>query len=106
MGEYQTGALFKVFLLANSLTSDTYGMLPVVAFGEIKNDRWRFSGGLQPDLFAPRNPVVIPNVLLGGSGNPGTFRGQLRLEAHLLERRCLGDEAAVCLEQSANHDPD
>jgi hypothetical protein len=81
--DYQTGGILKVYLLADSLTSDTYGLLPVVAFGEIKNDTWRFSGGMQPDLFAPRDPVVIPTVLLGGSGNPGTFRGQLRLERNL-----------------------
>lgn len=100
IGEYQTGALFKVFLLANSLTSDTYGMLPVVAFGEIKNDRWRFSGGLQPDLFAPRDPFVVPNVLLGGSGNPGTFRGQLRAE-----RTFWNDDVSAMKLQFALSDP-
>jgi hypothetical protein len=100
IGEYQTGALFKVYLLANSLTSDTYGLLPVVAFGEIKNDRWRFSGGLQPDLFAPRDPFVIPNVLLGGSGNPGTFRGQLRAE-----RTFWNDDTSALKLQFALSDP-
>jgi hypothetical protein len=86
---FQSGGLLKVYLLANSLTSDTYGLMPVVALGELKNDRWRFSGGLQPDLFAPRDPVVIPTVLLGGSGNPGTFRGQLRVERYLVESEAL-----------------
>lgn len=100
IGEYQTGGLFKVYLLANSLTSDTYGLLPVVAFGEIKNDRWRISGGLQPDLFAPRDPVVIPTVLLGGSGNPGTFRGQLRVERNL-----WADDASAAKLQFALSDP-
>jgi len=99
-GDYETGALFKVYLLANSLTSDTYGLLPVVAFGEIKNDRWRFSGGLQPDLFAPRDPFVIPNVLLGGSGNPGTFRGQLRAE-----RTFWNDDLSAMKLQFALSDP-
>jgi hypothetical protein len=75
--------LIKLFLQAGSLTSDTYGVLPVVAFGEIKNEEWRVSAGLQPDLFAPRDPTVIPTVLLGGSGNPGTFRGQFRIERTL-----------------------
>ncbi len=83
VGDSSTSGRFRVYLMADSLTSDTYGLLPVVAFGEMKNERWRLSAGLQPDLFAPRDPVVIPSVLLGGSGNPGTFRGQLRLERYL-----------------------
>jgi hypothetical protein len=86
---FATGGMLKVYMLADSITSDTYGLLPVVAFGELRNDRWRISGGLQPDLFAPRDPVVIPTVLLGGSGNPGTFRGQLRVERFLLEEKEL-----------------
>lgn len=83
LAEWETGGLIKLFLQAGSLTSDTYGVLPVVAFGEIKNEEWRVSAGLQPDLFAPRDPTVIPTVLLGGSGNPGTFRGQFRIERTL-----------------------
>ena len=99
-GEYQTGAFFKVYMLADSLTSDTYGLLPVVAYGEVKDDTWRLSGGLQPDLFAPRDPVVIPSVLLGGSGNPGTFRGQLRLE-----RTLWNDDTSALKLQFALSDP-
>jgi hypothetical protein len=83
LADWETGGLIKLFLQAGSLTSDTYGVLPVVAFGEIKNEEWRVSAGLQPDLFAPRDPTVIPTVLLGGSGNPGTFRGQFRIERTL-----------------------
>jgi hypothetical protein len=86
---FATGGMLEVYMLADSITSDTYGLLPVVAFGELRNDRWRISGGLQPDLFAPRDPVVIPTVLLGGSGNPGTLRGQLRVERFLLEEKEL-----------------
>jgi len=51
------------------------------AFGEIRNEHFRFVAGLQPDLFAPRDPIVIPITLMGGAGNAGTFRGQLRGEA-------------------------
>lgn len=77
---FTPGALAKLYLISGSLTSDSYGILPVVAFADLKNDHWRLSAGLQPDLFAPRDPNVIPVSLLGGSGNPGTFRGQLRVE--------------------------
>ena len=77
---WKTGALTKLYMSNSSLTSDTYGVLPVVAFGEMKNDDWRFAIGLQPDLFAPRDPGVVPVTLMGGAGNAGTFRGQIRLE--------------------------
>ncbi len=77
---FTPSAVTKLYFVNGSLTSDTYGVLPVVAFADLKNQHWRISAGLQSDLFAPRDPVVIPLALLGGSGNPGTFRGQLRLE--------------------------
>lgn len=100
VGDYSTSGRFRVYLLADSLTSDTYGLLPVIAFGEMRNEHWRLSAGLQPDLFAPRDPVVIPSVLLGGSGNPGTFRGQLRLERYL-----WSDSASAGTLQFALSDP-
>jgi hypothetical protein len=62
---WQTGAFGKFYFTNSSLTSDIYGFMPV----------------LQPDLFAPRDPIVIPMTLMGGAGNAGTFRGQLRGEA-------------------------
>jgi len=99
-GEFQSGAFFRVYLMSDNLTSDTYGLLPVVAYGELKNDQWRLSGGLQPDLFAPRDPAVIPSVLLGGSGNPGTFRGQLRIE-----RKLWDNDASTSKVQFALSDP-
>lgn len=77
---WKTGAFTKLYMSNSSLTSDTYGILPVVAFGEMQKDNWRFAIGLQPDLFAPRDPVVVPITLMGGAGNAGTFRGQIRLE--------------------------
>lgn len=80
---FTPGAVLKIYMSDTSLTSDTYGLLPVVAFADVKNDDWRFAIGLQPDLFAPRDPVVIPISLMGGTGNSGTFRGQVRLEHFL-----------------------
>ncbi|MFN7770867.1 MAG: hypothetical protein ACK5UC_27020 [Planctomycetaceae bacterium] len=79
-GGFTPGAFLKLYMTNSSLTSDTYGLLPVVAFADVKNDDWRFAIGLQPDLFAPRDPVVIPISLMGGTGNSGTFRGQARVE--------------------------
>ncbi len=84
---FQTGAFTRIYLQNGSLTSDTYGLLPAVAFADMKNEDWRFAVGLQPDVFTPRDPVMIPTSLLAASGNPGTFRGQIRAERffHLME---------------------
>ena len=79
---WTTGAFAKFYFTNSSLTSDIYGIMPVVAFGEVRNENFRFSVGLQPDLFAPRDPVVVPMTLMGATGNAGTFRGQLRGEAY------------------------
>lgn len=81
-GGFTPGAFLKLYMTNSSLTSDTYGLLPVVAFADLKRDDWRFAIGLQPDLFAPRDPQVIPMSLMGGTGNSGTFRGQLRAERY------------------------
>jgi hypothetical protein len=54
--------------------------LPYQAFGELKNETWRFAGGLQSDIFAPLLPTVLPFSYLMASGNTGVFRGQLRAE--------------------------
>ena len=78
---WQTGAFGKFYFTSSSLTSDIYGFMPIVTFAEARNETFRFAAGLQPDLFAPRDPIVIPMTLMGGTGNAGTFRGQLRAEA-------------------------
>ena len=78
---WQTGAFGKFYFTNSALTSDVYGFMPVVAFGEARNEHFRVAAGLLPDLFAPRDPIVIPMTLMGGAGNAGTFRGQLRAEA-------------------------
>ena len=81
VGQWDSGAFARFYFTNSTMTSDVYGFMPVIAFGEMRNEHFRVSAGLQPDLFAPRDPVVIPLTLMGGTGNAGTFRGQLRAEA-------------------------
>jgi hypothetical protein len=70
-----------MFALYNdSITADRYGILPFQAFGELKNEDWRWAGGLQLDIFAPVVPTVLPFAILAASGNTGLYRGQLRVE--------------------------
>src|SRR5262249_27379134 len=67
----------------SSLIEDLWGFLPLQAYGQLKNDQWRFAAGLQLDIFNPLNPNVLPFSYLGASGNTGAFRGQARVERYL-----------------------
>jgi hypothetical protein len=68
----------------DAVVVDRYGLLPLQAFGELRNDHWRFAAGLQFDVFNPGMPTVLPFSVLTASGNSGnSFRGQIRLERFL-----------------------
>ena len=82
--DFETGALVAVCLFNDALIVDRYGILPIQAWGELKNDDWRFAAGLQFDVFSPLNPNMLTFSLLGGSGNAGVgFPGQARVERYL-----------------------
>ncbi|HEX5103024.1 MAG TPA: hypothetical protein VFV87_04395 [Pirellulaceae bacterium] len=80
MGNFRSGGLILFNLYNDSVSADRYGFLPYQAYGELKNEYWRFAGGLQSDIFAPLLPTVLPFSYLMASGNTGVFRGQLRAE--------------------------
>jgi hypothetical protein len=71
------------FGFQNNLTAEGYGFGPYVAYGEVRNDDWRFAAGLQYDILNPRDPKTIPNTLLAASGNAGAARNQIRVERFL-----------------------
>jgi hypothetical protein len=81
--DFKTGGAVLVCLYDNSVVADLYGLLPINAYGELKNDDWRIAAGLQFDVFNPLNPTVLPFSLLGTSGNTGFYRTQLRVERYL-----------------------
>lgn len=80
VGDLQTGAQILTFFQNDSLSTDDYGMLVYYAYGELKNEDWRVSAGLQQDVFNPVSPTVVYLTKMYGSGNTGSYRGQLRLE--------------------------
>jgi hypothetical protein len=80
IGRFKTGGVVAGVLFSSSLIEDLWGFLPIAAYAELKNDNWRFAAGLQPDIFNPLNPNVLPLSYLGASGNVGAFRGQARIE--------------------------
>jgi len=81
MGDFQSGGLFMAMLYNDAVIVDQYGFLPLQAYGELKNQDWRFAAGLQFDVFSPGIPTVLPFSALSATGNSGnSFRGQVRLE--------------------------
>jgi hypothetical protein len=81
--DFKTGGFVLVTLYDNSVIADLYGLLPINAYGELKNDDWRIAAGLMFDVFNPLNPTVLPFSLLGTSGNTGFYRTQFRVERYL-----------------------
>ncbi|PQO43955.1 hypothetical protein [Blastopirellula marina] len=80
-GGFQSGGQLLVMFFNDNVIADQYGILPLQAYGELRNNDWRFAAGLQFDVFAPGAPTMLPFSALAGSGNAGNaFRGQLRLE--------------------------
>ncbi|MCC9608358.1 hypothetical protein LOC68_10685 [Blastopirellula sp. JC732] len=80
-GGFQSGGQVIVMFFNDNVIADQYGILPLQAYGDLRNEDWRFAAGLQFDVFAPGTPTVLPFSSLAGSGNSGNaFRGQLRLE--------------------------
>ncbi len=84
VGAFQSGGLVLAMLYNDAVIVDQYGFLPLQAYGELRNEDWRFAAGLQFDVFSPGLPTVLPFSALAASGNAGNaFRGQLRLERFL-----------------------
>src|SRR5262245_21217199 len=82
--QFKTGGMFRAFLYNDPLIVDRYGVLPVQAWGELKNDDWRFAAGLQFNVFCPNAPTMLTFSMLIASGDAGNnFPGQFRIERYL-----------------------
>lgn len=81
IGGFESSALVAVCLFNDAHIVDRYGILPIQAYAQLKNDEWRFAAGLQFDIYNPINPNTLAFSYLGASGNSGAgFPGQLRVE--------------------------
>ena len=84
IGSLQAGGLLQVFFYNDNAFADAYGILPLQAWGDLKNENWRFAAGYQFDVFNPNAPTILPFSILCGSGNTGNAsRGMVRLERFL-----------------------
>jgi hypothetical protein len=96
---FTPGAFFVGFIQNDSLTNDAYGLLPYNAYGELKNDDWRIAAGLMNDVFNPASPTIISLGKLFGSGNTGSFRGQVRAERYFKPGEALQLTAQAALSE-------
>lgn len=99
IGDFRSSATVLTFLQNDNLTADDYGLLVYYAYGDLKNDRWRFAAGLQQDVFNPVSPSVVYLTKLYASGNSGSYRGQLRAERFFQEGDFLGTTLQLALSE-------
>jgi hypothetical protein len=84
VGQFRAGGMFMAFFYDNAVIEDLYGILPVQAWGDLRNEDWRFAAGLQFDVFCPNIPTMLVWSSLLASGNVGNnFPGQFRIERYL-----------------------
>ena len=82
---FQSSGVIVGLFYNDAVVVDQYGLLPLQAWGELRNEQWRIAAGLQFDVFAPGLPTVLPFSALAASGNAGnSFRGQLRVERFII----------------------
>jgi hypothetical protein len=99
LGEFQSAATILTFLQNDNLTADDYGLLVYYAYGELKNESWRFAAGLQQDIFNPVSPSVVYLTKMYASGNSGSYRGQLRAERFFQQGDLVGTTVQVGLSE-------
>lgn len=80
---FQSGGQLLVYLYGESPFANLYGAFFAFAYGELKNDDWRFAFGLNQDLFNPLNPSTLNFGYGLYAGNTGFIRGQIRAERFL-----------------------
>jgi hypothetical protein len=81
--DLKAGGLVMALFYNDALIVDRYGILPIQAFGELRNEEWRFAAGMQFNVFAPNLPSMLTFSALIASGNAGNnFPGQFRVERY------------------------
>src|SRR5262245_2790445 len=51
---FESGGLVAANFYNTNIVSDLYGLLPIEAFGHLRNDDWRLPAGLELDILHPR----------------------------------------------------
>ena len=82
-GSFQVGGLCLAYFYGEVVDEDVPGLFVARMYGELKNDFWRFSLGLDGDLVVPLAPTTLNWAIGNGAGNMGYQRSQFRIERYL-----------------------
>ena len=83
VGCFQTGGLALAYFYGEIVEEDVPGLFMARMYGEMKNDYWRFSVGLDGDVVVPLAPTVVNWSIGNGAGNMGYQRAQFRVERYI-----------------------
>jgi X-X-X-Leu-X-X-Gly heptad repeat protein len=83
VGSFQVGGLALAYFYGENVLDDLPGLFLARLYGELKNDFWRFSIGLDGDLVVPLAPTTVNWSIGNGAGNMGYQRAQFRVERYI-----------------------
>lgn len=82
VGCFQSGGLVLAYFYSSTILDDAYGFFLARGYGELKNEDWRFSIGVDSDVINPLAPEMIDWAAGAGAGNLGFLRAQFRMERY------------------------
>lgn len=82
LGAFQTGGMIIMNFTGSQPLRNLSGPNLFNAYGEIKNDYWRFAFGRMFDLFGPINPSTVNLGQQRGAGNLGIWRGAIHVDRY------------------------
>ena len=80
---WETGGLVLVNFMGAQPLRNFSGANIVNAYGEFKNERWRFAFGRMLDLFGPISPSTVNQLQQRGGGNIGIYRGAFNIDRYV-----------------------
>ena len=83
LGDYELGGTFMMNFMGSQPLRNFSGANIVLAYGEAKNDQWRYAFGRMLDLFGPISPTTVNQISQRGAGNIGIYRGAIHFDRFL-----------------------
>ena len=80
---WDTGGLILINFMGAQPLRNFSGANIVLAYGEFKNEEWRFAFGRMLDLFSPIAPRSVNQIEQRGAGNTGIYRGVLHIDRYV-----------------------
>jgi hypothetical protein len=83
IGSWQTGGMIVMNFTGTQPLRNTSGPNVLNAYGEIKNEYWRFAFGRMFDLFSPVTTHTVNMGQQRAAGNVGIYRGAVQLDRYI-----------------------